>query len=166
MVHTDDHGDHKKGNEAENDRSSVVSSLDRGAACWAGSRSQTNHVPAVFTPIQPTSRRLRGLWYCRNGNWRWWCSAARNLDVFIAARAINCHSSASFLNGKILTTARAIKTDVHGRNSRSNCVQQIVECDIGRVICRPAIKNDSSAICGSLKSPLCSCVSITLPAAS
>jgi hypothetical protein len=40
--------------------------------------------------------------------------------------------------------------------------------DCGRIICHPAIKKRVVAriIYGSLKSPLCSCVSMTLPASS
>jgi hypothetical protein len=42
-------------------------------------------------------------------------SAAWNFNLFFAARTIHDHSRSSFLNGKMLTTARATKTDIHAR---------------------------------------------------
>ncbi len=51
------------------------------------------------------------------GNRKFWCwswsSAARNFNLFFAARAIHAHSRSSFLNGKMLTTSRAVETNVH-----------------------------------------------------
>jgi len=58
---------------------------------------------------------LRLLW-CRGNRsvWRLRSGAARNFNLSFAARAVHRHSCSSFLNGKMLTAARAGENDVHG----------------------------------------------------
>src|SRR6266480_2069544 len=47
--------------------------------------------------------------------WYRWRSTARNFDLFIATRAIHCHSRSSLFNGKMLTAARAVEANVRAR---------------------------------------------------
>ena len=79
-------------------------------------------------PPQYYQPALRGRWHLsyrdkrkHRRRQRWWrqCRrAAGNLDLCLAASAIDCHSRSCFLNGKMLPTARAVEADVHTRTVR------------------------------------------------
>src|SRR2546430_1027637 len=70
--------------------------------------------------LRRTSKRAssesRETWWQR----RWNCTA-RNLDLFIATRAIDGHSRSSLFNGKMLAAVRTVEGDVRTRSDWFCC---------------------------------------------
>jgi hypothetical protein len=57
-----------------------------------------------------------------------------NFNLLFAARTTQDHFRSSFLNGKMLTTARAGETDVHAKLATNKSDSITTRRDIGRAI--------------------------------